>query len=108
MRRGNLMTGWMAKVALTVATTMASISPCLAQGTNFRPVQGRQTALNQNRPPQNQNRPQPHHQAQGQPGPGHSGDTLLRNNTVPPGEQERALPSDPPISRLPPERQQLW
>jgi len=108
------MTGWMAKVALTVATAVASISPCLAQGNNFRPVQGRQTALNQNRPPQNQNRPpqnqnrpQPPHQAQGQPGPGHAGDWLRRYKNVPLGEQERALQNDPAFRRLAPERQQM-
>ena len=92
MRRTNLMTGWMATAVLAVVTVMAS--PCLAQRNNFRPVQGRQAAPNQNRP-------QPH------PGQGHAGDWLRRYRGMSPGEQERALQNDPGFRRLSPERQQM-
>ena len=91
MRRANLRTGWITTAVLAVATVAAS--PCLAQRGNFRPVQGRQGALNQNRP-----------QGQGQ---GHAGDWLRRYQGLPPGEREHALQNDPGFRRLSPERQQL-
>src|ERR1700758_3686822 len=90
MRGKNLMKGWIATGVLAVAAIL--ISPCTAQRNNFRPAQGRQGA--QNRP---QNRP-PH---------GHAGDWLRRYKNLSPGEQERALQSDPAFRRLPPERQQM-
>jgi Protein of unknown function (DUF3106) len=93
MRRGNLMTRWMATAAFAVATVVVSLSPCLAQRSHFSPVQGRP-------PAQIQNHPQP------RPG-GHAGDWLRRYKGVSPGEQERALQSDPAFRRLSPERQQL-
>jgi len=91
MRRGNLMTRWVATAVLAVATVV--VSPCLAQPRNFHPVQGRQSAPSQNHP-------------QLQPG-GHAGDWLRRYKGMSPGEQERALQSDPAFRRLSPERQQL-
>jgi hypothetical protein len=95
MRRGNLMTRWMATAAFAVATVMVSLSPCLAQRNSFRFVQGRP-------PAQIQNHPQPH------PGQGHAGDWLRRYKGMSPGEQERALQSDPAFRRLPPQLQQLY
>jgi len=93
MRRGNLMTRWMATAVLAVATVAVSPFPCLAQRNSFRPVQARPSAPNQNHP-------QPH------PG-GHAGDWLRRYKGMSPGEQERALQNDPAFRRLSPERQQL-
>ncbi len=88
MRRGNLMTRWIATAVLAVATVV--VSPCLAQHRNFHPVQGRQAAPNQN------------HQ-QLHPG-GHAGDWLRRYKGLSPGEQEHALQSDPAFRRLSPEQ----
>ena len=93
MRRGNLMTRWMATAAFAGATVVVSLSPCLAQRSRFSSVQGRP-------PAQIQNHPQP------RPG-GHAGDWLRRYKGMSPGEQERALQSDPAFRRLSPERQQL-
>jgi|HubBroStandDraft_2_1064218.scaffolds.fasta_scaffold46522_3 hypothetical protein len=93
MRRGNLMTRWMATAAFAGATVVVSLSPCLAQRSHFSSVQGRP-------PAQIQNHPQP------RPG-GHAGDWLRRYKGMSPGEQERALQSDPAFRRLSPERQQL-
>ncbi len=67
---------------LCVAIAAGSLSPCLAQYA----------------PPQNR----PVH-----PGQGHAGDWLRRYSKLPPGEQERALESDPVFRRLPPFRQQI-
>jgi len=92
MRRADFITRWMATAALAVATVVPS--PCIAQRNNFRPVQGRQAAPNQNRQ-------QPH------PGQGHAGDWLRRYKGLSPGEQERALQNDPGFRRLSPERQQM-
>src|SRR5258707_7459538 len=92
MQRLNFMTGWMAAV-LVVAAVVSS--PCVAQRNDTDPPR-----QNQNRPQQSQNRRQP-------PGPGHAGDWLRRYKNVPPGDQERALQSDPAFRRLPPERQQM-
>lgn len=89
--RGHFMTGWMATAVLSVATVVASFSPCLAQG-NYRPVQIRPVAPNQNHP-------QPHPQA-------HAGDWLRRYKGLPPGEQDRALQSDPGFRRMNPQQQQ--
>ena len=81
-----------------------SVSPCLAQRSDFRPPAkssrrswlriGRRNLdrIRLNRSPQQQ---------------GHAGDWLRRYKSVPPGEQERALQSDPAFRRLPPERQQM-
>src|SRR5271155_2082155 len=91
MQRGSFITRWMA--AAVLAMTAAVVSPCLAHN-SFRPMQGRPSALNQNRP-------QPH------PGQGHAGDWLRRYKGMSPGEQERALQNDPAFRRLSPERQQL-
>jgi hypothetical protein len=93
MRRVNLMTGWMATAVLSAATVVVSLSPCLAQRGNFRPVQGRQATPNQNRQ-------QPH------PGQAHAGDWLRRYKGLPPGEQDRALQNDPGFRRMSPEQQQ--
>jgi hypothetical protein len=93
MRRGDFITGWMATAVLSMATVVASLSPCLAQRSYFRPVQGRPAA--------NQNRPQP------RPGQGHAGDWLRRYKGLSPNEQERALQNDPAFRRLSPERQQM-
>lgn len=93
MRRGNLMTRWMATAVLAVATVVVSLSPCLAQRSSFRPVQGRPAAPNQNHP-------QPH------PGQGHVGDWLRQHKNMSPAERERALENDPGFRRLPPQRQQ--
>jgi hypothetical protein len=93
MRRGNLMTRWMATAAFAGATVVVSLSPCLAQRSHFSPVQGRP-------PAQIQNHPQP------RPG-GHAGDWLRRYKGMSPGEQERALQNDPAFRRLSPEHQQL-
>jgi Protein of unknown function (DUF3106) len=93
MRRGNMMTRWMATAMLAAATVVVSLSPCVAQRNNFRPVQAR--------PAQMPNHPQPH------PGQGHAGDWLRRYKGMSPSEQERALQSDPGFRRLSPERQQL-
>src|ERR1700720_3990827 len=94
MRPANFMTKWSAVTVLALAATL--VSPALAQHDNnnnndngfhdFHP------------PPQNQ-----YHQG----GPGHAGDWLRRYKNVPPGEQERALQSDPAFRRLSPERQQM-
>jgi hypothetical protein len=92
MRRANLMTGWMATVMLSAATVALSLSPCLAQGSNFRPVQGRPAAPNQN-----------HQQREGQ---AHAGDWLRRYKGLSPGEQDRALQNDPGFRRMSPEQQQ--
>lgn len=89
MQRANFMKGWMAAV-LSVGIAALSISPCLAQRSDFRRTQ------------QYQNRQQPPHRQQG-----HAGDWLRRYSGLPPGEQERALQSDPAFRRLPPERQQM-
>jgi len=89
MQRANFMTGWMSAV-LSVGIAVMSISPCLAQRSDFRRTQ------------QYQNRQQPPHRQQG-----HAGDWLRRYSGLPPGEQERALQSDPAFRRLPPERQQM-
>jgi Protein of unknown function (DUF3106) len=90
--RGNFMTGWMATAVLSAATVVASFSPCLAQG-NYRPVQGRP-------PAQNQNHPQPH------PPQAHAGDWLRRYKGLSPAEQERALQNDPGFRNKSPEQQQ--
>ncbi len=91
MRRGNFMTGWMATAVLLAATVGVSLSPCLAQSGNFRPVQGRPVAPSH---------PQPH------PGPAHAGDWLRRYKGLSPAEQERALQNDPGFLRMSPEQQQ--
>jgi hypothetical protein len=93
MGRGKLMTRWMATAVLAAAAVVVYPSPGLAQRNNFRPVQGRPAAPIQN------------HQL-ARPG-GHAGDWLRRYRGLSPGEQERALQSDPAFRRLPPERQQL-
>ena len=90
--RGHFMTGWMATAVLSAATVVASFSPCLAQGRNYRPVQGRP-------PAQSQNHPRPHAQA-------HAGDWLRRYKGLPPAEQDRALQSDPGFRRMNPQQQQ--
>ena len=85
-------TGWMATVALSVASIM--VVPCLAQRNNlqrnnFRPVQG-------GRSPKSS------------AGAGaHAGDWLRHYQGLPPGERERALQNDPGFRRLSPEQQQL-
>jgi len=81
------MTGWMAAAALAMAAVVTS--PSLAQHNHFRSA-----------PQLIQNRQPPH------PG-GHAGDWLRRYKGLSPGEQERALQSDPAFRRLSPERQQL-
>ena len=91
MRLKSCTTGWMATALLAMAS-MAS-SPCLAQR-NFRLVQGRPAAQNQNHP-------------QGHPGQGHAGDWLRSYQGLTPGERERALQNDPGFRRLSPERQQM-
>jgi len=91
MRWGNLMTGWRATVLLSVAIAVGSLSPCFAQSNNG------------SHPP-----PPPAPQTRQQyPGPGHAGDWLRRYSNMSPGEQERALRSDPAFRRLPPARQQM-
>ena len=80
------MTGWMATAVLSAATVVISLSPCLAQRNNFRPVQGRQAAP-------------------GHPGQAHAGDWLRRYKGLPPGEQDRALQNDPGFRRMSPEQQ---
>jgi hypothetical protein len=87
------MTGWMATAVLSAATVVASFSPCRAQDNNYRPVQARP-------PAQNQNHPQPH------PPKAHAGDWLRRYKSLPPGEQDRALQSDPGFRRMTPLQQQ--
>jgi hypothetical protein len=91
--RVNLMTGWMAAAVLSAAAVVASFSPCLAQGNNYRPVQARP-------PAPSQNRPQPH------PGQAHAGDWLRRYKGLSPAEQERALQNDPGFRNKSPEQQQ--
>jgi hypothetical protein len=91
MRRGKLMTRWIATAVLAVATVV--VSPCLAQHSNFHPMQGRPSAPNQNH--------QQLHQG------GHAGDWLRRYKGMSPGEQEHALQNDPAFRRLSPERQQM-
>jgi Protein of unknown function (DUF3106) len=86
------MTGWMATAVLSAATVVASFSPCLAQDDNYRPVQTRP-------PAPNQNHPQPHS------GQAHAGDWLRRYKGLPPGEQDRALQNDPGYRRMSPEQQ---
>ena len=86
------MTGWMATAVLSAAAVVASFSPCLAQRNNYRPVQTRP-------PAPNQNYPQPH------PPHAHAGDWLRRYKGLPPGEQERALQNDPGFRRMNPEQQ---
>jgi hypothetical protein len=86
MRRGKIMTGWMATAVLSAATVMVFFSPSLAQRNNFRVVQGRQGA--------------PAH-----PGQAHAGDWLRRYKGLPPGEQDRALQNDPGFRRMSPEQQ---
>ncbi len=86
------MTGWMTTAVLSAATVVASFSPCLAQHDNYRPVQARP-------PAQNQNHPQPHE------GQAHAGDWLRRYKGLPPGEQDRALQNDPGFRRMSPEQQ---
>jgi hypothetical protein len=87
MQRRKFMTGWMATAVLSAATVMVSFSPCVAQRTNFRPMQGRQAA-------------------QAHPGQAHAGDWLRRYKGLPPGEQDRALQNDPGFRRMTPEQQQ--
>ena len=94
MQRGNFMAGWMATAVLSLVAVVVSPSPCLALHSNFRPVQGRPSTPSQSHQ-------QPPHSG------GHAGDWLRRYKNVPPGEQERALQSDPAFRRLSPERQQL-
>ena len=91
--RGHFMTGWMATAVLSAATVMASLSPCRAQSSNYRPAQARP-------PAQNQNHPQPH------PPQAHAGDWLRRYKGLPPGEQDRALQSDSGFRRMNPQQQQ--
>jgi hypothetical protein len=90
--RGHFMEGWMATVVLSAATVVASFPPCLAQN-NYRPVQARTSAANQNHP-------QPH------PPQAHAGDWLRRYKGLPPGEQDRALQNDPGFRRMTPQQQQ--
>jgi hypothetical protein len=90
--RGDFMTGWMATAVLSAATVVASFSPCLAQS-NYRPVQARP-------PAQNQNHPQPH------PPQAHAGDWLRRYKGLSPAEQEHALQNDPGFRNKSPEQQQ--
>jgi uncharacterized protein DUF3106 len=92
MRRGSLITECVMAAVLVVAAV--AVSPCVAQRSNFRPVQARP-------PAPYQNHPQPH------PGGGHAGDWLRRYRGLSPSEQERALQSDPAFRHLSPERQQL-
>jgi Protein of unknown function (DUF3106) len=94
MRWGAVITGKVAAVVLAVAV---GASPGVAQR-NFHPP-----AQNQNHPPAPHAAPGPH----AGPGPGHAGDWLRRYKSMSPGEQERALQSDPAFRRLPPERQQM-
>jgi hypothetical protein len=90
--RGHFMTGWMATAVLSAATVVASFSPCRAQGDNYRPVQARP-------PAPNQNHPQPRSPQ------AHAGDWLRRYKGLPPGEQDRALQNDPGFRRMTPEQQ---
>ena len=76
---------YIAAAALAVATVM--LSPCLAQRSDFRTVQGHALA---------QSHPQ-----------GHAGDWLRHYQGMSPGERERALQNDPAFRRLPPEKQQM-
>jgi len=94
MRRGNFISGWMATAVLSLATVVASVSPSLAQRGYFRPAQGHAAAAGPSRS-------QPH------PGQSHAGDWLRRYKGMTPGEQERALQSDPAFRRLSPEHQQV-
>jgi Protein of unknown function (DUF3106) len=87
------MTRWMATAVLAAAAVVVYPSPGLGQRNYFRPAQGRPAAPIQNR-------------QLAHPG-GHAGDWLRRYRGLSPGEQERALQSDPAFRRLPPERQQL-
>lgn len=99
MRRGNLISGWMAKVALAMATVVVASTPSLAQRRHFMLMQGRPGAQGQN-----------HMQAQrAQPrqNQGHAGDWLRRYKNMSPNEQERALRSDPGFQHLSPGQQQL-
>ncbi len=97
------MTGWMAAAVLSVAAAVAL--PCVAQHNNFRPP----AAQGQYHPQPNQYHPQQQNESRQPPHPnqGHAGDWLRRYKNVPPGEQERALRSDPAFRHLPPEQQQL-
>ena len=85
----NFMVRWMVEAVLCAATIVSSLSPCVAQRSNFLPMQGRVPAQIQ----------KPHQ--------GHAGDWLRRYHELPPAERERMLQSDPGFRRLPPERQQL-
>jgi len=87
------MTGWMATAVLSAATVVVSLSPCLAQGNNYRPVQARAPAA------ANQNHQQPH------AGQAHAGDWLRRYKGLPPKEQDRALQNDPGFRRMTSEQQ---
>jgi hypothetical protein len=125
MRRANFMTGWMATAVLWAATVVVSLSPCLAQPGNYRPVQAHQSAPSQSHPNQNpsqnhpspspsqnhpnanQNHPNQNHQPPPQAGPGHAGYWLRHYKNVPPGEQERALQGDPAFRHLSREQQQM-
>lgn len=93
MQRKNFMTSWMVAAALAVAA--ATAVPCLAQRDNFRLVQNRPAAQNQNR-------------SQGRQGQGHAGDWLRQHKDLPPAERERALQNDPGFRGLSPEQQRLY
>jgi Protein of unknown function (DUF3106) len=91
MQHGNFKMRRIATAVVWMAAVAISLSPCLAQRNNFRSPA-----------PQNQNHP-----PQQRPGQRHAGDWLRRYKNMPPGEQERALQSDPAFRHLPPERQQM-
>jgi hypothetical protein len=91
MQRENSMTGWRTAALLSIVVAAGSLSPCRAQ-------------YNDSHPPQTSPPPQIRKQYAG---PGHAGDWLRRYSNLPPGEQERALRSDPVFRRLPPDRQQI-
>ena len=72
---------------LSAATVVVSLSPCLAQRGDLRPVQARPAS--------------PNHQ-----GEAHAGDWLRRYKGLPPGEQDRALQNDPGFRHMTPQQQQ--
>jgi hypothetical protein len=89
MRLGNFIKRWRLTAVLCAASTVATISPCLAQRSYYRLAQGRPQAQIQ----------RPHQ--------GHAGDWLRRYQGLSPAEREHMLQNDPGFRRLPPERQEL-
>ena len=73
------MTGWRTAALLSIVVAAGSLSPCRAQYNDSHPTQT-------SPPPQIRKQ---------YAGPGHAGDWLRRYSNLPPGEQERALRSDP-------------